>query len=134
MDLGYIKGMTYFARRIGRQQNNRSRLIIVTFENEAFAQRILNARWKLFFTNSSSRWGNFSTTYVEPDLTREERQRLYEQRQIDRENRDDNANGGEGGGQLQDPRPENRTEPPRNDTDSSPAVDQRSLEAKAGGN
>ena len=135
MDLGYIKGMTYQARRIGRQQNNRSRLIIVTFENEAFAQRILNARWKLFFTNNSSQWGNFSTTYVEPDLTREERQRLFEQRQIDRENRDrNNANGGEGGGQLQVPRPENRTDHPRNETDSSPAVDQQTPEARAGGN
>ena len=81
MDLGYLAGRNSFAKRIGRGDNDRPRLLVVTFRDERDVDDIISAKWKLFGTHRNSRHGNFSDVFVDPDHNRDERQRLYQERE-----------------------------------------------------
>ena len=55
-------------------------MLIVTFENERHTEEILINKIKLAWTNDDSVFGNFNDVYVAPDISREERQKMYTER------------------------------------------------------
>ncbi len=69
--------MSCGAERVGRETNGRPRLLILTFENVRHTEEILMNKIKLSWTNNDSIFGNFNDVYVDPDISREERQRMY---------------------------------------------------------
>ena len=128
MDLGYLAGRNSFAKRIGRGDNDRPRLLVVTFRDERDVDDIISAKWKLFGTYRNSRYGNFSDVFVDPDHTRDERHRLYQEREerraaralresLDRDNR--------GGGSMPTPDRDRETAAPApNNRDIEQLIDQ----------
>ena len=128
MDLGYLAGRNSFAKRIGRGDNDRPRLLVVTFRDERDVDDIISAKWKLFGTHSNSRHGNFSDVFVDPDHTRDERHRLYQEREERRAARAlreslDRDNGG--GGSMPAPNRDRETVAPApNNRDIEQLIDQ----------
>ena len=96
MNLGYLKGRDYWARRIGREDSNRPRILVVTFECERQVEQIINEKTRLMWTSDYSEFGNFSNVFIEPDLPREERQKKYRERRDQHSFRESNERGGFG--------------------------------------
>ena len=84
MDLGYLKSKDCGAKRVGKATNSRPRLLIVTFQHERYAQQILMDKIKLLWTKDNNYYGNFSDVFIDPDMTREERQAEFANRRDSR--------------------------------------------------
>ena len=96
LGLDFLKGRDCWAKRIGRGDSDRPRLLVVTFENEWCVEEILKDKLKLSWTDDRSEHGNFSSVYIDPDLTWEERQILFDKRKEDRLYRQNGGGGGHG--------------------------------------
>ena len=95
LGLGYLKGRDLHARRVGRSSDDKPRILIVTFENEQDVEEILRDKLKLFSTYNSPH-GNFRDVFIDPDLSREERQRQFRERRVNRFFNDSDRRDGDG--------------------------------------
>ena len=87
LDLGHLIGTECYAVRIGRGSPDRPRLLVVTFVHERYVQEILRDKVKLLWTrnNNNNQYGNFSDVFIDPDMSREERQEMAEHRRANKQ-------------------------------------------------
>ena len=109
MDLGHLKSRDCGARRVGRGSSSRPRLLIVSFQHERYAKQILMDKIKLLWTRENNMYGNFSDVFIDPDMTREERQAEFANRRDERMARENNPDRGDG--QMNNEMPRNGYEP-----------------------
>ena len=109
LGLGYLKGRDIHIKRVGRSNNDKPRILIVTFENEQDVEEILMDKLKLFSTNSNSPHGNFKDVFIDPDYSREERQRQFRLRRVNRFYNDADRRDGDG---SMNPPPDNGNDNP----------------------
>ena len=109
MDLGHLKNYDCGARRVGRASSSRPRLLIVSFQHERHAQLIIRDKIKLLWTKDNNQYGNFSDVFIDPDMTREERQAAFANRRDSRMAMEGNE--GRGDGQMNNEMPRNGNVP-----------------------